>query len=104
MAFAESLRRLRQAANLSQPQLAALVGVRALQVSRSEQAKPQPMLDVIQQLCKALGCSADELLFDRPASTSLTTLLTQVEALPAATRQQVEAALGLMVSGARPRK
>lgn len=104
MAFAEALRRLRLAENLSQPQLAAKVGVRALQISRYEQGKAQPMMDVVQQLCVALGCSADELLFDRPASPSVTALLSQIEGLPAAARQQVEAALALMLNGARSKK
>ena len=104
MAFPEALRHLRLAANLSQPQLAGLAGVRALQISRYEQGKAQPLLDVVQRLCLALGCSADELLFDRPAAASLTALMSQVEALPAATRQQVEAALALMVSGSKSRK
>lgn len=64
MTFGKRLRSLRLARGLTQQQLAELAGIKGLQISRYEQDKAQPMLDVLQQLCPALGCSADELLFD----------------------------------------
>lgn len=67
--FGQTLRRLRQERGLTQQQLANFARIQPLQIRRYEADKSQPMLDVLQRLCQALDCSADELLFDQTATS-----------------------------------
>lgn len=65
MDFPERLAQLRKARNLTQRQLAELVGVHFTQLQRYESGASQPTLDVLRRLAVSLGVSADVLLFDK---------------------------------------
>lgn len=62
MSFAETLRTLRHVRDMTQAQLAELVGVTPLQICRYEAGDAQPMLQAIHGLAMALQCSADALV------------------------------------------
>ena len=64
MEFAQRLAELRKQRGLSQPELADRVGVHVSQVRRYEAGSSQPTLEVLRKMAKALGVSADVLLFD----------------------------------------
>jgi transcriptional regulator with XRE-family HTH domain len=55
---------LRKARGLTQPSLAAKIGVHVSQLRRYEAGTSQPTLDVLRQMALALAVSADELVFD----------------------------------------
>lgn len=57
----QRLQRLRQAAGLSQPQLAAKAGVPLPSLRNWEQDKRTPNLDAAAKVAKAIGCTLDEL-------------------------------------------
>ncbi|HVS60348.1 MAG TPA: helix-turn-helix transcriptional regulator [Gemmatimonadaceae bacterium] len=61
--FGEILKRLRQERNLSQQELADLVGVHVRQVSKYEMGTSLPTLDRIRRMAEVLDVSADELVF-----------------------------------------
>jgi transcriptional regulator with XRE-family HTH domain len=65
MPFSEKLSKLRSARGLTQEQMAQMVGVGIAQIRRYEKGKSSPTLDVIKNIAKTLGISADELLFDK---------------------------------------
>ena len=65
MDFPERLVQLRKARNLTQRQLAELVGVHFTQLQRYESGASQPTLDVLRRLAVNLSVSADVLLFDK---------------------------------------
>lgn len=65
MPFAEKLSKLRGAKGITQEQMAQMVGVGIAQIRRYEKGKSSPTLEVIKNIAKTLGISADELLFDK---------------------------------------
>jgi len=64
MPFAEKLSKMRAEKGFTQQQMAGMIGVGIAQVRRYEKGKSSPTLDVIKNIAKTLGVSADELLFD----------------------------------------
>lgn len=64
MPFAEKLSKMRTSRGLTQEQMAGMIGVGIAQIRRYEKGKSSPTLDVIKNIAKTLGISADELLFD----------------------------------------
>ena len=64
MPFPEKLSKLRTSKGLTQQQLAQMIGVGIAQMRRYEKGKSSPTLDVIKNIARTLGISADELLFD----------------------------------------
>ena len=64
MPFAEKLSRMRTDRGFTQQQMAGMIGVGIAQMRRYEKGKSSPTLDVIKNIAKSLGVSADELLFD----------------------------------------
>ena len=63
MAFAEALRRLRLAENLSQPQLAAKVGVGERFIYRIENEGKKPSYDILYKLIRELSILPDQIFF-----------------------------------------
>lgn len=63
MVFAEILKRLRQERNLSQQELADLIGVHVRQISKYEMGTSLPTLERIRRMAEVLDVSADELVF-----------------------------------------
>ncbi len=61
--FGEILKRLRQEKQLSQQELANLIGVHVRQVSKYEMGTSMPTLDRIRRMAETLDVSADELVF-----------------------------------------
>lgn len=103
--FAESLRQLRQAAGLTQQQLAEKAGVQNLQICRYELGKAQPMLDVTQRLCQALGCSADELIFGQRAPQQATSSqLTAIGQLSPAAQEHINQTLAALIGWYRSKE
>lgn len=68
--FGAELRKARQAANLTQENLAFEAGVDRTYVSQLENGRKSPTLDVVFRLCNALGISASELVARVEASQS----------------------------------
>lgn len=64
MPFSEKLAQLRKQKNLTQQETAALIGVGVAQIRRYEKGNSSPTLEVIKNIAKTLGISADELIFD----------------------------------------
>jgi transcriptional regulator with XRE-family HTH domain len=64
--FAVKLKRLREAAGLSQPELAARAGMNQYGVAKLEQGVREPSWATVQALAAALGVSC-EAFMDRPA-------------------------------------
>jgi len=74
--FGEILKRLRQERNLSQQELADLIGVHVRQISKYEMGTSLPTLERIRRMAEVLDVSADELVFGtskrrKPAAESL---------------------------------
>lgn len=65
MPFSEKLSKMRKDKGLTQQQLAAMIGVGIAQVRRYEKGNSSPTLEVIKNIARTLGISADELLFDK---------------------------------------
>ena len=57
----KGLKALRDAEGLSQAELAELVGVSSRQVGRWETGESEPLASLIPKICRALGCSLDQL-------------------------------------------
>ena len=57
----KGLRVLRDAEGLSQADLAEMVGVSPRQVGRRETGESEPLASLIPKICRALGCSLDQL-------------------------------------------
>jgi transcriptional regulator with XRE-family HTH domain len=64
MDFPQKLASLRKKKGFSQKELADLIGLHVIQISRYETGSSQPTLDVIRKLSRSLNCTADELIFD----------------------------------------
>ncbi len=64
MGFAERLAKIRKQKQLTQGQLAELIGGHVIQINRYENGKAQPTLDGFKKIVVALGVHADDLLFD----------------------------------------
>ncbi len=64
MPFSEKLSKLRTDRGFTQQRMAQMIGVGIAQMRRYEKGNSSPTLDVIKNIAKALGVSADELLFD----------------------------------------
>jgi len=64
MPFAEKLSKLRSQRGLTQQEMAKLSGVGIAQMRRYEKGKSSPTLEVIKNIARTLGISADELIFD----------------------------------------
>jgi transcriptional regulator with XRE-family HTH domain len=65
MPFSEKLSKLRNERGLTQQEMAKLIGVGIAQMRRYEKGKSSPTLDVIKNIARTLGVSADELIFDK---------------------------------------
>jgi len=63
VSFGENLKKIRAEKNISQGELAEMLGVHATHISRYERDLTQPTLDVIKKLTDALNISADVLIF-----------------------------------------
>lgn len=64
MPFPEKVTKLRKEKGLTQDDLAKMAGVGIAQMRRYEKGASSPTLEVIKNLARALGISADELIFD----------------------------------------
>jgi transcriptional regulator with XRE-family HTH domain len=64
MPFAEKLAKLRKEKGLTQEDLAKKIGVGIAQMRRYEKGASSPTLEVIKNMAKTLGISADDLIFD----------------------------------------
>lgn len=58
----EKLRAARQAAGMTQAQLAAAIGCKQKDVSRWEAGQIEPGVLIVKKMAQALGCSMDELV------------------------------------------
>jgi len=65
MPFAEKLAKIRKGKGLTQQEMAQKAGVGIAQIRRYEKGKSSPTLEVIKNIAKTLGVSADELIFDQ---------------------------------------
>ena len=65
MSIGENIRSLRKKANLTQKQLAQMVGVNEVTIRSYERGKYEPKTDVLYRLVKALDCNINEIL-DKP--------------------------------------
>jgi transcriptional regulator with XRE-family HTH domain len=61
--FSQTLAKVRQERGMSQAMLGDLIGIHPSQIYRYEAGTSQPTLDVIRELSRALGVSADYLLW-----------------------------------------
>jgi transcriptional regulator with XRE-family HTH domain len=64
MPFAEKLTKLRNEKGFTQQEMANLIGVGIAQMRRYEKGKSSPTLEVIKNIARVLGVSADELIFE----------------------------------------
>lgn len=64
MPFAEKLSKMRTNRGFTQQQMAGMIGVGIAQIRRYEKGSSSPTLEVIKNIARTLGISADELLFD----------------------------------------
>jgi transcriptional regulator with XRE-family HTH domain len=65
MPFARKLTKMRKEKGLTQEEMAKKAGVGIAQMRRYEKGKSSPTLEVIKNIAKTLGVSADELIFDK---------------------------------------
>ena len=65
MSFDKNLRQLRKSRNLTQDQMADLVGLHAASIKTYETGKAQPSLETFKKIILACNITADELLFDK---------------------------------------
>ncbi len=75
MPFAQKLAKIRKDKGLTQEELAKKVGVGIAQVRRYESGSSSPTLEVIKNIAKTLGVSADELIFDENETVPATKIL-----------------------------
>lgn len=75
MPFSEKLSKMRNDKGLTQKQMAAMIGVGIAQIRRYEKGKSSPTLEVIKNIAKTLGISADELIFDKGEGVADTRLM-----------------------------
>jgi transcriptional regulator with XRE-family HTH domain len=64
MPFSQKLSKLRNERGLTQQEMASLIGVGIAQMRRYEKGNSSPTLEVIKNIARTLGVSADELIFD----------------------------------------
>jgi transcriptional regulator with XRE-family HTH domain len=64
MPFSQKLSTLRNERGLTQQEMASLIGVGIAQMRRYEKGNSSPTLEVIKNIARTLGISADELIFD----------------------------------------
>ena len=64
MSFDKNLLRLRKSRNLTQDQMAELVGMHVTSIKTYESGKTQPSLDGLKKIITTFGITADEMLFD----------------------------------------
>lgn len=62
MNFKENLKRIRTERNLTQEQLANLIGVSKFSIQNYEQGKREPSLELLESLVKALECNYTDLM------------------------------------------
>lgn len=65
MPFANKLSKLRKEKGLTQQEMAQKIQIGIAQIKRYESGKCSPTLEVIKNIAKTLGISADELIFDK---------------------------------------
>lgn len=65
MPFAQKLTKMRKEKGFTQQDMAKHVGVGIAQMRRYEKGKSSPTLEVIKNMARTLGVSADELIFDK---------------------------------------
>ncbi len=65
MPFSEKRSKMRNDRGLTKQQMAGMIGVGIAQVRRYEKGNSSPTLEVIKNIAKTLGISADELIFDK---------------------------------------
>lgn len=75
MPFAEKLAKLRKDKGLTQEDLAKKIGVGIAQMRRYEKGASSPTLEVIKNMAKTLGISADDLIFDENEGVAPTHIL-----------------------------
>jgi transcriptional regulator with XRE-family HTH domain len=81
MDFAHRLATLRKERGISQPEMAKRIGVHVTQVRRYEAGTSQPTLEIIRQMSKTLGVSADVLIFSEEDRTPDAALRDQFAAI-----------------------
>lgn len=87
--FGEHLKELRSEKNISQSELANLIGMHSTHISRYERDLTQPTLEVIKKIAEALSVSTDALIYgssDQQAKnkikdTELLTMFNKVQSL-----------------------
>lgn len=62
MNFKENLKRIRTERNLTQEQLANLIGVSKFTIRNYEQGQREPSLELLESLVKALECNYTDLM------------------------------------------
>ena len=65
MAFADRFAQFRKEKRYTQQEIAQKIGVGIAQIRRYEKGNSSPTLEVIKNMAKTLGVSADELIFDK---------------------------------------
>lgn len=98
--FGQRLQDLRQAANVSQPQLATAAGIPLGTLRNLEQGRRVPRLDTAQALARALGITLDALAGD----TLLSGDIGQATDEPAPPRGRPKKATGDQASEEKPKK
>jgi transcriptional regulator with XRE-family HTH domain len=74
VSFGNNLKRLRAEKNISQGELAEMVGMHSTHISRYERDLTHPTLDVIKKITDALKVSSDQLIYgtnDEQAQTKI---------------------------------
>jgi transcriptional regulator with XRE-family HTH domain len=85
MTIADNLKAIRKDRGFTQAQLSDLAQIDVIQLSRIERGKSQPGLESLKKIAIALGCSTDELVFDkdeRELTEDLGKMLTLIKRLP----------------------
>jgi transcriptional regulator with XRE-family HTH domain len=112
MPFAQKLSMLRNERGLTQKEMANLIGVGIAQIRRYEKGNSSPTLEVIKNIARTLGISADELLFDeneraataKISDAKLLEQFEQISKLSAHDREAVKTILNSMIFKGRIEK
>ena len=112
MPFAQKLSMLRNERGLTQKEMANLIGVGIAQIRRYEKGNSSPTLEVIKNIARTLGISADELLFDeneraataKISDAKLLEQFEQISKLSAHDREAVKTILDSMIFKGRIEK
>lgn len=96
--FAENLRTARQAADLTQVELAERSGVHVSQLRRYEAGVAEPSMAALRRLAVALSVSADELVFGEGRGPTSAVLARSFEAAERLDTDEQQA-LGVLVEG-----